>query len=257
METTRRHSIVLGGAALAAAALVGVGRAQTAMTGDSYETDAGDLVIHPVQHASLVMQAPGLVVYVDPVGGAALYEGLPPADLILVTHEHSDHFDVPTLTALVGESTRLLTNPAVHGKLPPELQAKASAIANGEKTTVDAIAIEAVPAYNLTPDRLQYHPKGRDNGYLLTIGGLRVYVAGDTEDTPEMRALTDVDIAFLPMNLPYTMTIEQAADAVAAIRPGEVYPYHSKGSDIEAFAALVAEKAPETEVLIRDWYPNG
>ena len=113
-----------------------------------------------------------------------------------------------------------------------------------------------MPAYNTTPDRLQYHPKGRDNGYVLTIGGLRVYIAGDTEDTPEMRALTDIDIAFLPMNLPYTMTIEQAAEAVAAIQPGEVYPYHSKGSDIDAFASLVAEKAPDTEVLVRNWYPG-
>ena len=141
--------------------------------------------------------------------------------------------------------------------LPAELQAKATAIANGESTTANDIAIDAVPAYNVTPDRLQYHPKGRDNGYVLAIGGMRVYIAGDTEDIPEMRALTDIDIAFVPMNLPYTMSIEQAADGVAAFRPGEVYPYHSKGSDIEAFAALVAEKAPDTEVLIRNWYPQG
>ncbi len=256
METTRRQTIVLGSGALLAAALAGTGRAQTAMAGDKYETEAGDVVIHPVQHASFVMTTPGLVIYVDPVGGAELYEGLPRPDLVLITHEHPDHFDVPTLSGLVQEQTRLLTNPSVHEKLPAELQARATAIGNGESTTVDAMGVEAVPAYNITPDRLQYHPKGRDNGYVLTIGGMRVYIAGDTEDTPELRAVKDVDIAFLPMNLPYTMTIEQAADAVAEMQPGEVYPYHSKGSDIEAFAKLVAEKAPETEVMIRDWYPG-
>jgi L-ascorbate metabolism protein UlaG (beta-lactamase superfamily) len=226
------------------------------LQGDEYETEAGDLVIHPVEHASFVMQTPGVVIYVDPVGGSKLYEGLPQPGLVLITHEHPDHFDVPTLEALVGGETRLLTNPSVHDKLPASLKERASAIANGESTTANGIAIDAVPAYNLTSDRLQYHPKGRDNGYVLAVGGLRVYIAGDTEDTPEMRALSDIDIAFVPMNLPYTMTIEQASDAVAAIRPGEVYPYHSRGSDIEAFASLVGAKAPETEVLIRNWYPG-
>lgn len=254
MRTTRRQSILIGGSALAMA-FAGPGRAQSALAGDSYETEAGELVIHPVEHASFVMQTPGLVIYVDPVGGAGLYDGLPPAGLVLITHEHPDHFDVPTLTAVVGAETRLLTNPAVYEKLPPELQAKATAIANGESTTADDVAIEAVPAYNITPDRLQYHPKGRDNGYVLTVGGMRIYIAGDTEDTPEMRALTDIDIAFVPMNLPYTMTVEQAADGVAAFAPSEVYPYHSRDSDIAAFARLVEEKAPETEVLVRDWYP--
>lgn len=255
MRMSRRQTIVLGGGTILAATLARAARVR-AMEGDEYETEAGTLVIHPVEHASLVMQTPDFVTYVDPVGGATLYEGLPPPGLVLVTHEHPDHFDVATLEVLVDANARLLTNPSVHAKLPPDLKARASAIANGESTTVNGIAIDAVPAYNITPDRLQYHPKGRDNGYLLTIGGLRVYVAGDTEDTPEMRALTDVDIAFLPMNLPYTMTIEQAADAVAAMKPGEIYPYHSKGSDIDAFAQLVEEKAPETEVLIRDWYPH-
>jgi L-ascorbate metabolism protein UlaG (beta-lactamase superfamily) len=256
MRTTRRQSIVLGGGALVATALAGAGRAQnaSATAADSHETAGGEIVIRPVEHASFVMQTPALVIYADPVGGAALYEGMPPPGLILVTHEHSDHLDVPTLTALAGENTRLLTNPAVHAMLPAELQAKATAIANGESTTANDIAIEAIPAYNTTADRLQYHPKGRDNGYVLDVGGTRVYIAGDTEDIPEMRALTDIDVAFVPMNLPYTMTIEQAADGVAAFAPGVVYPYHSKGSDIEAFAALVGEKAPETEVLIRDWY---
>ena len=225
------------------------------MPGNAYPADGGDITIHPVEHASFVMTVPGgLVIYNDPVGGAALYEGLPPPGLILITHEHPDHFDAPTLAGLVTENTKLLTNPSVHDKLPADLKARATAIANGERTTANDIPIEAIPAYNTTPDRLQYHPKGRDNGYVLQIGGQRVYIAGDTEDTPEMRALTGIDVGFLPMNLPYTMSVEQAADAVAAFAPAVVYPYHYKGSDPSEFARLVAEAGGQTRVVIGNWY---
>jgi L-ascorbate metabolism protein UlaG (beta-lactamase superfamily) len=232
------------------------GGAQGTRPGDSYPTTAGDIVIYPVEHASLVMTTPGFAIYVDPVGGADLYAGLPPAGLILVTHEHSDHFDVPTLTALAGGNARLLTNPAVHGMLPAELQGRATAIANGESTTANDVAIDAIPAYNTTSDRLQYHPQGRDNGYVLTIGESRIYIAGDTEDIPEMRALEGINIALQPMNLPYTMSVEQAADAVAAFVPARVYPYHFRGSDIDAFARVVGESGAATEVLRRDWYQD-
>ena len=224
------------------------------MQGETYEAEGGSIVIHPVEHASFAMSTPGLVIYVDPVGGAAKYVGLPPPDLILITHEHPDHFDAPTLAALVGANARLLTNPSVHDKLAEDLKVRATAIANGEATTVNDIAIEAIPAYNTTADRVQYHPKGRDNGYVLSVGGSRVYIAGDTEDTPEMRALTDIDVAFLPMNLPYTMSIEQGASAVAAFKPGFVYPYHYKGSDTAAFARLVQESGAPTKVVLHDWY---
>jgi L-ascorbate metabolism protein UlaG (beta-lactamase superfamily) len=253
MAISRRSTLLLGGSALAGFGMrPSMARTQAA---DSYAVEGGELAIHPVEHASLVLTLPGMVIHVDPVGGAEPYAALPPPSLILVTHEHGDHFDVPTLTALTGETTRLLTNPAVHGMLPAELQAKATAIANGESTTADEIAIDAIPAYNTTPDRLQYHPQGRDNGYVLTIGGERVYVAGDTEDIPEMRALTDIAIAFVPMNLPYTMTVEQAASGVAAFAPARVYPYHYGDSDIQAFARLVGESGAGSEVLLRDSYP--
>jgi L-ascorbate metabolism protein UlaG (beta-lactamase superfamily) len=159
--------------------------------------------------------------------------------------------------AVAGAETRLLTNPAVHAMLPADLQARATAIGNGETTMANAIGIEAVPAYNTTADRLQYHPQGRDNGYVLAIDGRRVYIAGDTEDIPEMRALEGVDIAFLPMTLPYTMDIAQAASAVAAFEPRIVYPYHYGESDIPEFARLVTEGGGVTEVVIVDWYPNG
>lgn len=258
MRITRRQSIILGAATMGAAAFGGTGSAETALTGDSYPTGNGEVVIHPVEHASFVMTTPGLTIYNDPVGGAAKYEGLPPPALILIGHEHADHLDVPTLQALVGDDTRLLTSAAVHAKLPPALRDKATAIAPGEGTTVNDLRIEAIPAYNTTPDRLAYHPRARgDNGYILGIGDRRVYIAGDSEDTPEMRALKDIDVAFLPMNLPYTMTVEQAAEAVAAFQPTLVYPYHYKGSDIDAFEARVADSGAATKVVRGAWYPAG
>jgi L-ascorbate metabolism protein UlaG (beta-lactamase superfamily) len=258
MRYSRRYTLQLGAGTLAGAALTMVlpmrARAQ-ATGGDSYPVEGGEIVIRPVEHASLVMTTPGMVIYADPVGGAGAYQGLPPPDLILITHEHGDHFDAETLAAIAGENTRLLTNPAVHGMLPADLQAKATAIANGESTTANDVGIEAIPAYNTTPDRLQYHPEGRDNGYVLTIGDRRVYIAGDTEDIPEMRALAGIDIAFVPMNLPYTMTVQQAASGVAAFAPAVVYPYHYAESDVAEFARLVAESGAPTEVAQRDWYP--
>ncbi|TPE48821.1 MBL fold metallo-hydrolase [Amaricoccus solimangrovi] len=253
MSYSRRKA--LGFAALAGATLAGL-RAAWAMEGDSYDTEAGEIMIHPVRHASFVMTTPGLVVYSDPVWGAELYDGLPRPGLILITHEHKDHFDPETLSALVGEDTRLVTNPSVHDKLPEALRMKATPLANGESATAGDIGIEAVPAYNTTPDRLQYHPKGRDNGYVLTIGGQRIYIAGDTEDIPELRAQEDIDIAFVPMNLPYTMDVEQAASGVAAFAPKVVYPYHYGESDLDAFEkALEASGAP-TKVVRGAWYPT-
>lgn len=260
MRYSRRHTLILGAASFAAAGLadfpLAASAQTTAMGGDTYPTDSGEITVHPVSHASLVMTTPGMVIYVDPVGGAEAYAGLPAPELILVTHEHSDHYDPETLAALMGENTRLITNPAVYDMLPEALKSRATAIANGESTTVNDIAIDAIPAYNTTEDRLRYHPQGRDNGYVLSLDGRRVYVAGDTEDTPEMHALENIDIAFVPMNLPYTMTVEQAAAGVAAFAPATVYPYHYNDSDIDAFAAMVGEQAPDTQVVRGDWYPD-
>jgi L-ascorbate metabolism protein UlaG (beta-lactamase superfamily) len=253
MAVTRRGTLGLGAGALAAAGLgawAGAGRAQA---GDVYPTESGEIRVHPVEHASLVMEVPGQVIYVDPVGGAEAYAGLPAPDLILVTHEHGDHFDAATLQAIAGEA-QIVTNPAVHAMLPEALKGQAHALANGESTSVGGTGIEAIPAYNTTEGRLQYHPQGRDNGYLLSIDGRRVYVAGDTEDIPEMRSLEDIDIAFVPMNPPYTMSVEQAASAVNDFAPDVVYPYHYHDSDIDAFARLVEEGAGSVEVVRGDWY---
>lgn len=259
MSHTRREMLGIGGAALAGLGGMTImpfaARAQGGLIqGDAYATDGGEIVVHPVSHASFVLQTPGLVIYNDPVGGAEAYAGLPAPQLILVSHEHGDHFDLPTLTALAGDETRLLTNPAVYAMLPAELQAKATAIANGEATTVNDLGIEAIPAYNTTPERMQYHPQGRDNGYVLSVDGLRVYIAGDTEDIPEMRALRDIDVAFVPMILPYTMTVEQAAAGVDAFRPAIVYPYHYVDSDVAAFSRLLADAGAPTRVVLGQWY---
>ena len=255
MPVTRRDTLQLGLVGLA-----GLGattfvpfRARAAGEADSYKTDSGAIGISPLSHASFVMTTPGLTIYNDPVGGKELYDGQPAADLILITHEHGDHYDADTLAALAGPDTKLVVNPAVMAMLSDDLKARATELANGGTTTVGDIAIEAVPAYNTTEDRLKYHPKSRDNGYVFSADGLRVYIAGDTEDIPEMRALSDIDIAFVPMNLPFTMDTDQAASAVSEFKPAYAYPYHYKGSDPQAFAAKVSDG---TEVVMGPWYPE-
>lgn len=255
MRITRRTGLTLAAAAIGSSALPRLAATQGVAKTFRYPVDGGEVVIHPVDHASMVVETPDGVIHVDPVGGGAKYAGLPQPDLILITHEHGDHFDLPTLEAL--PAVRLITNPAVHEMLPETMQERASTMANGDMVEVLDLRIEAVPAHNITEDRLQYHPKGRDNGYVLTIGGKRFYIAGDTEPTPEMLALTDIEVAFLPMNLPYTMTVEQAAEAVTAFKPVVVFPYHHRGSDIEEFARLVEAGGSGSLVIQANWYPDG
>lgn len=256
MILDRRASLMLGLATAAAAAMPRITLAQTAApTAFAYPVEGGQVTFHPVDHASMVVETPGGVIYVDPVGRADLYRGMPQPSLILITHEHGDHFDLPTLQAL--PAAAIIANPAVHGMLPADLQGRATAMANGDQAQAIGLGIEAVPAYNTTPDRQQYHPQGRDNGYVLTIGGKRFYIAGDTEDTPEMRALDDIEVAFLPMNLPYTMTVQQAADAVADFKPVSVFPYHHRGSDVQEFARLVEASGAGSLVVLANWYPRG
>lgn len=251
----KRRSVVAGMVALPLAANLTQAWAQEdgVLTGDTITTDDGDIVIHPVDHASLVIGFGNDVFYVDPVGGAALYEGLPAPTAILITHGHGDHFDVPTLEAIAG-SAPLLTNKDVFDKLPEALKANASAIANGEDTSLNGIAVSAIAAHNVTEDRMQYHPVGVGNGYILTLGDRKVYVAGDTEPTDEMLALTDIEVAFLPMNLPYTMTPDQAAEAINAFKPKIVYPYHYGDSDL---SVLETNVDADVDVRLREWYPNG
>jgi L-ascorbate metabolism protein UlaG (beta-lactamase superfamily) len=202
---------------------------------------AGEVFTYtPVSHATFVLQAGPATVYVDPVGAAADFAAFPPPDLILITHIHKDHLAPELVAALKKEQTAIIGPATVIEKL-----GYGTVLRNGESTTVAGLAIEAIPAYNLTAERLTFHPKERgDNGYVLSKDGVRLYISGDTEDIPEMRALKNIDIAFVCMNLPFTMTVEQAASAVNAFKPGKVIPYHYRGkegmSDIAAFERLVA-----------------
>jgi len=239
-----------------AAALLGASTpllaAEKELSGDRIAAKQGELVVHPINHATLALGWQGKTVYVDPVGGAQRFAGLPAPDLVLITHAHGDHFDAPTLKAVAGDKCALVAPPTVVEGLPAELRPRATSLTNGQSRELLGLKVEAIPAYNLTPDRLRYHPKDRDNGYVLSLGGLRVYLSGDTEAVPEMLALKDIDVAFVCVNLPYTMDVEQAARAVRAFRPKFVYPYHCRGSDLEKLKQLVGE-TEGIEVRLRDW----
>jgi L-ascorbate metabolism protein UlaG (beta-lactamase superfamily) len=221
---------------------------------DTFQGDAGDIVVHPIYHSSFVLQVPGLVIYNDPVGNASAYAHLPPPDLILISHHHKDHFVPRTLNALMAKGTKILANPTVYGRLSKSLKAAATSIGNGKDIRFGDVRIEAVPAYNNTPKRAKYHPKGRDNGYIVNASRRRVYIAGDTEDVPEMRTLKNIDVAFLPMILPYTMDGAQAASAVEAIRPAYVYPYHYNKANVDKFVKLMGQSASGTQVKRGAWY---
>jgi L-ascorbate metabolism protein UlaG (beta-lactamase superfamily) len=227
--------------------------AEPPLTGDRVATKDGDLVIHPLNHATLALGWKNLTIYVDPVGGAARFAGLPRPDLILLTHEHGDHLSADTLKAVMGEKTAIIAPAAVAGQLSADLRRPAIVMTNGETKSLLGLTVEAVPMYNTTPERAKFHPKGNGNGYVLAFGDKRVYLSGDTEDIPEMRALKNIDVAFLCINQPYTMTVEQAAGAVREFRPKIVYPYHYRGSDLEKFKKLVGDDAG-VEVRLRDWY---
>ena len=237
-------------ALLAAALLLGATAAAAAgpPQKDLLQGPAGELEITFLGHGSLVLSAGGTVVHVDPYGKVADYAALPKADVVLVTHEHQDHLDPGALQAIRKDQTRVVASAAVAGQV-----AGAIALENGARTTVSGILVEAVPAYNLVHERspgVPFHPKGRGNGYVVTMAGLRVYVAGDTENIPEMKSLTGVDVAFLPMNLPYTMTPEMAADAARVVAPKILYPYHFGESDTAKLVALLKDR-PGIEVRVR------
>jgi L-ascorbate metabolism protein UlaG (beta-lactamase superfamily) len=183
---------------------------------------------------------------VDPFGQQADYRALPKADLILITHEHSDHLDPEAVAQISKQDTVIVANAASARKLKG-----AQVLGNGEKTKVHGLAIEAVPAYNTTAGRTQYHPKGRDNGYVLGFGETRLYIAGDTENIPEMSRLADIAVAFLPMNQPYTMTPEQAAAAARSFRPKILYPYHYGDTDPQKLVAAL-KNSPGIEVRVRN-----
>jgi len=216
---------------------------------DTISTSQGDLTITFIGHGTLMFQNQNKVLHVDPVSQYGDYSTLPKADLILITHAHGDHYDPETIAKIRKKSTDIIVAPVLEGKVYGSIMMK-----NGESKTVQEFPIEAVPAYNLVHMRdngKPYHPKGEGNGYIITFGNKRIYVAGDTENTPEMKALKNIDIAFLPMNLPYTMTPEMVADAAKAFQPKILYPYHYGDTDPQKLVKLL-EDSPQIEVRIRD-----
>ncbi|HOX04005.1 MAG TPA: MBL fold metallo-hydrolase [Candidatus Paceibacterota bacterium] len=224
-----------------------------ALEGDRIPTQAGDMVLRPIQHATMALGWKDAIIYVDPVGGETRFAGLPRPTLILLTDIHGDHLDVKTLTAVMQPKTRLVAPPAVAEQLPSQWRDRTVVLTNGAQAEVAGIPIQAVAAYNLDPGRTQFHPRGRGNGYVLAMGGKKIYLSGDTEDVPEMRSLKGIDVAVVCMNLPYTMDVEQAARAVRAFRPRIVYPYHCRGTNLERLRQLLSGET-DIEVRIRDWY---
>ncbi|MFQ6038286.1 MAG: MBL fold metallo-hydrolase [Candidatus Aminicenantales bacterium] len=206
---------------------------------DLFSTSAGQLKITFIGHGTLMFTLDSKVIHVDPVGRYADYAQLPKADLILITHEHGDHLDLSAIKKIQTSATKVVLTEKCMAKARVE---GGIVMKKGDTATVAGISLEAVPAYNIQHMRrpgMPFHPKGEGNGYVLTFGDTRVYVAGDTENTPEMKGLKDIDIAFLPMNLPYTMTPEMVADAARAFRPKILYPYHYGNTDPQKLVELL------------------
>lgn len=234
---------------------------ENAITPDTLEeANVNAVDIQPISHATAVLMWDDINIYLDPTGGAAAFEGKDAPDFVLITDIHDDHMDAETLKALNLGKTLIIAPQAVKDELPAELHQQLHVMNNGDTHIENGIEIEAIPMYNLREEALQFHEKGRGNGYVLEKSGTRVYIAGDTEDIPEMRNLENISIALIPMNLPYTMTVESAADAVIEFGPEQVYPYHFRGTegmaDVDKFEELVNEGNSEVEVVRLDWYPN-
>lgn len=225
--------------------------ARSAAQTQTFPTSAGPVKITPLNHASTLIEARGKTIYLDPAKPVK-FAGLPKADLILITDIHGDHMDPDAIKEASKAGTDILAPPAV-----VQTVTTAKPIANGETKTWQGWTIEAIPAYNLKrgpePGKL-FHDKGRGNGYVLTYGGKRFYFSGDTEGVPEMRALKNIDVAFVCMNLPYTMPPEEAADAVKAFHPKVVIPYHYRGSDLTVFHKAL--EGTGIEVRLLEWYPK-
>ncbi|MDG1728706.1 MAG: MBL fold metallo-hydrolase [Algibacter sp.] len=218
------------------------------------------LKIHPIEHASTVVEYGNTTIYIDPTLGAEAYKTYGTPNFVVITDVHFDHLALETLKALDLNNSKIIAPKAVIDKLPDALVSKSILMNNGDLKTFDTFKIEALPMYNLREEALKFHEKGRGNGYVFTFGIERVYFSGDTEDIAEMRALKAIDKAFICMNSPYTMTVESAASAVLEFNPKEVYPYHYRGtdgfSDVKKFKRIVNTANPDIEVVLLDWYPQ-
>jgi L-ascorbate metabolism protein UlaG (beta-lactamase superfamily) len=228
--------------------IASLANAQAQFETDIITTSAGDLKITFIGHGTLIFTFNGKVIHIDPYGKLTDYSILPKADIILITHEHSDHFDLSAIKILRTNQTKLVLTETCAQKILGGMVMK-----NGEVQTIQGIKIEAVPAYNIVHKRdngQPFHPQGVGNGYILTFGDKRVYVAGDTENIPEMKTIQGVDVAFLPMDLPYTMTPEMVADAAKVLKPKILYPYHYGDTDTSQLLEILKD-VREIEVRIR------
>ncbi|MFZ1805586.1 MAG: MBL fold metallo-hydrolase [Cyclobacteriaceae bacterium] len=227
---------------------------------DQIETKKGPLLIQPILHGTVALTWDGKTIYVDPYGGAKAFDGIAAPDLILITDIHGDHMSLETLESIETSKAMIIAPSAVTEKLPENLKSKTTSLANEKKIEKLGISITAIPMYNLPEDSESRHTKGRGNGYILNIGGKNIYFSGDTEDIPEMRSLKNIDVAFVCMNLPYTMDIDQAANAVLEFKPKIIYPYHYRGqgglADVDSFQQKVSGSNNKIEVRLRNWYPS-
>ncbi|HVO75656.1 MAG TPA: MBL fold metallo-hydrolase [Ignavibacteriaceae bacterium] len=231
-----------------AAAIAASAYSQENFVRDTIPASGGDLIITFIGHGTLIFNYGGKIIHVDPYSKLADYSTLPKADIILITHHHGDHLDPKAIEKIRTEKTVILLT-----KTASEQLKEGTVMNNGDKRTIDGIQIEAVPAYNIQHKRDNgepFHPKGIGNGYVITFGNKRVYVAGDTENIPEMKSLKNIDIAFLPMNLPYTMTPEMTADAAKSFKPKILYPYHFGDTDLNKLTVLMKD-TPGIEVRLR------
>lgn len=227
---------------------------------DVIHTTKGDITIQPVFHGAVVFKMHNKTIYIDPYNGVNAYNGLPSPDFILITHTHQDHLDTLTLHALNTSKAKLIVPQAVADRLSSKWKNKLIILGNDKTFTESNLSITAIPMYDLPQTATSRHLKGVGNGYVLAFGGKRIYVSGDTDDIEEMRLLKNIDVAFVCMNQPFTMTIQQAASAVLAFKPRIIYPYHYRDmngfSDIEAFQKIIQQGSREIEVRIRNWYDD-
>lgn len=235
-------------------------KGEEAAKSESISVVEEELLIYPIEHATAVLEWNDITIYIDPVGGANAFKGKKQPDLILITDIHGDHFSLETLEELNTDKAKIIVPQAVADKIPEQFTPQLDVLFNGDSKERFGITIEAIPMYNLREEALNFHSKGRGNGYILNFNGKRIYFSGDTEDIPEMRGLKNIDKAFICMNLPYTMTVESAADAVLEFKPKQIFPYHYRGrpdvSDVGKFRSLVNKGSSEIEVVQLDWYPT-
>ncbi len=220
--------------------------------------ETASIKVKPINHGTLVLKSTDYNFYVDPVGGADKFNGYGKVDFVLITDIHGDHLNIETLQGLNLSNTTLIAPKAVVDKLPKNIAKTVVTLNNKDVFENENLKIEAIPMYNLREEALKFHTKGRGNGYVINVDGQRIYISGDTEDIPEMRNLKHIDVAFVCMNLPYTMTEKSAAEAVLDFKPKKVYPYHYRGkgmiSDVNTFKNQVNTKNSEIEVVLFNWY---